>query len=680
MKKSYLVMAAAAALFAACSSNDLAEEKAPQITQPTVDEQAVNFDAYTSRGTTRAGLSGEMTDAQLQKTEVNGGGFGVFGYYTDGERYAGTTKPNFFYNQGVFYSGGSWSYTPIKYWPNEFGNDAISDQIDRVSLFAYAPYVKVDPTSGYVEGDNTKNITALTRNNATGDPHVKYTATMDPANTVDLCYGVAKEDFTSSNSTSFPNNIKAGKPYIDVTKPALGVGGRIKFDFKHALAKLNVRIDAAVNSVSASNPVDNFTRIWVRSVTFEGITMKGALNLNSIAPNPEWYQIDASGDNKISTGSVTVYDGLKDGREPIGTAVTELPASLNPAIIQSAKYKESTLNTILETEDPLVVGVTASEQNLFNSATASDPVYVIPTGEQMKVTIVYDVETYDKNLAYYLSDGTTQGSTIQNTITKTVDNFTALEAGKQYVLKLHLGMRTVDFEASVTAWDTPANEADTDLPRNNPTFAAASSASTTITDVLGDITVAANNTEETVFSLRGLNASKTLTITPSSGLTVTSAPASSDASGNADITGKFSAVNNDVLDKEETITITDAGDGAGTPTYKGGVVNFIQKAHELGLATSSASKDGAGIYARATDNYDFVLTSTATGISVWSSATVTVKEGSTTLSPSTDYTWDSSTQTLTFTVPSTPGSKTFEVTVLAGDAAAETIKVKVTKS
>ena len=44
MKKSYLMMAAAAALFAACSSNDLAEEKSPQITQQTA-EQVVGFDA-----------------------------------------------------------------------------------------------------------------------------------------------------------------------------------------------------------------------------------------------------------------------------------------------------------------------------------------------------------------------------------------------------------------------------------------------------------------------------------------------------------------------------------------------------------------------------------------------------------------------------------------------------------
>jgi len=577
MKKSYLMLAAAAALFAACSSNDLAEEKQSPQNQEPAAEQAVDFNVYVGRGTTRAGYAGEMNNTNIVLSKAAGGGFGVFGYYTDGELYAGNTKPNFFYNQGVFKGTSTWEYTPVKYWPNEFGSDAISDQVDRVTLFAYAPYVEVDPLTGVVTGDNTKNITGMTRNNATGDPFVKYTATMDASNTVDLCYAVAAEDFTSSNSTTFPNDIKKGQPYINVTKPGLGDPGVIKFDFKHALAKLNVTVDYDVNEVShGSNSLNDFTKIWIRSVTFEGITSKGALNLNS----GEWYQIDASGDNKISGGTITVYDGRKEGKEAIGAAANEAPATLNPALVQSLPYDKDAWETALKTTDPTKVnGVESSEKNLFKFTTSTDPVYVIPTGEKMKVTIVYDVETLDKNLAYYLSDGVTPGSTIQNTITKTIDTFGELEAGKHYVLKLHLGMRSVDFTANVIGWDETTPDSNTDLPSNLPAYAAASSSS----GELGEATIGASELTYQ-FAVTGFTAGETLTITPSSGdFSASDADNKASAAGVADITATFAAPNTTTSKKPGTVTVS------GVTSNKGGQVKVYQAPHAFGLEFVSAT-------------------------------------------------------------------------------------------
>jgi len=207
MKKSYLFIAAAA-LFAACSSDSLTVEKdSPQ--NPAAAEQAVNFDAYTSRGTTRAGGLTPLGSTDDLKGLGTTGGFGVFAYYTDGEPYSGITKPNFMYNQLVSWNSSTnkWEYTPIKYWPNEFGNDAISDQVDRLTLFAYAPWVDVTPITGLVKNEPNTNIIGMTRNTATGDPFIKYVATMDATNTTDLCYGVAAQNFTSSNSAINKNDI-----------------------------------------------------------------------------------------------------------------------------------------------------------------------------------------------------------------------------------------------------------------------------------------------------------------------------------------------------------------------------------------------------------------------------------------------------------------------------------------
>ena len=82
MKKIYL-LAAAAALFAACSS-DKASLDTPQ--QPAqLEEGAVGFDAYTQRATTRGGWTGSLTTDALKGLATTGG-FGVFGYYTDNKK------------------------------------------------------------------------------------------------------------------------------------------------------------------------------------------------------------------------------------------------------------------------------------------------------------------------------------------------------------------------------------------------------------------------------------------------------------------------------------------------------------------------------------------------------------------------------------------------------------------
>ena len=487
-QKIYFMLAAAAALFTACSSNDLSESPT---TAPQLDDSAVNFGAYVNRGTTRAGAFGTLTTTgENSEVSLQAEGFGVFAYYSDSESYSETSKPNFMYNQKV--AGENWSYSPLKYWPNEFGKNAASEGQDRLTFFAYAPFVEVNPSTGRVVKDAqnpetttaTSGIVGITSNTASGDPYVKYYVDMDPDKRVDLCWGVAKDNFNESVDEEYAiNAISAGEPYIDVIKPK--TGALINFDFKHALASVNVQIDTDIDTEGHSEnsaQVDAFTRIWVRSVTFEGFTDKGRLNLNSRATEgegPQWF--DLTNDSPVASGVVSVYDGRTDGKEgrENATAKKETPATLNAKIIQSAPYSQAALNP----EDPTtaaltisddVPGVTKTAVNLFDAIAPETPVYVIPTDENLKVTIVYDVETYDPNLAQFLSDGAVRGSSVQNTIEKEIvfqngdENVTKLEAGKKYTINLHLGLTSVKFDASVTEWaegygtgvDLPYNTAD----------------------------------------------------------------------------------------------------------------------------------------------------------------------------------------------------------------------------
>ena len=438
-----------AVMLASCSSDDLSVQTAYQ-QEAAVESQAVGFEAYTQRSQTRAGNAGVMENDKL-KTE----GFGVFAYYTDLNEYDQSIIPNFMYNQHVF-NNGSWTYEPLKYWPNEYGNKAISDDVDKLSFFAYAPFVDNTPSTGKV-ADFTTGITGFTRNTATGDPYVKYIGSLNPAEGVDLCWGVVdpSADQTWDIINGGSQTMAKGLPWLNVQRPEKSLGQKMKFSFMHALSQLNVKIDADVNTNihGAGAEVDAETKVFVRSVTFTGFAMKGALNLNNEeAGVPNWKGYNCNNE-PLQSEEYTIYDGMKDGKEGTGyTASNEKVTGLNPSLIQHTVWARA------------AEGVTKAEKNLFNSTDVDAPIYVIPTGDALTVTIVYDIETRDQRLAGTVSDLETAGVSVENKITKSItvsNNALKLEAGKKYTINLHLGMSQVEFDADVVAWDdtTPAGEA-----------------------------------------------------------------------------------------------------------------------------------------------------------------------------------------------------------------------------
>ena len=481
MKKKLFFIAALAAgmMLASCASSDdglQVEKPSPTDVTPVDGKYPIGFTAYADRAITRGGQTG-LTDIDALRSAT--GAFGVFAYYTDLKKYDQTYVPNIMYNQKVYDANVgvgevNWTYTPIVYWPNESGSDAQSDDEDKVSFFAYAPYVQhTSAASGSVD-DASYGITGFSRNTNAGDPLVKYIANFNTANTVDLCWGVCNEPSWAKIQGGTSQTMAVGKPWIDVEHPQ-GVDQKMKFTFKHALAQLNVQIDADADVTghdAAGDALDGNTKIYVRSISFTGIAMRGALNLNNTVANQALW-LDYSGTTDLPYGeSVTVKDGRRDGREGAAgaEATNETPAGLNPEIIQN-----STATT----------GVTTTYQNLFApsgaiadpenptddelAARLKEPVYVIPTGEAMTVTIVYDVETTSPLLPGYLSDGVTHGSSIENKITKTIyynGSGLSLGSGKKYTLELHLGMNSVKFDASVDSWDNTVINAHGWLPEN----------------------------------------------------------------------------------------------------------------------------------------------------------------------------------------------------------------------
>ena len=645
MRKKYLFVAAAATMLAACSSKDSIESAptsgAPQTSLP---EGAVGFTAYTNRSVTRAGNTGLMTTATLQQNPTEEqkragykAGFGVFAFYTDNNDYDPLSVPNFMYNQQVTYDGTTnrWEYEPLKYWPNEYGDNAISDDQDKVSFFAYAPYVEVTPSTGKIvcSTDSAKwGIAGLTRNSATGDPIVKYIASFDASTSVDLLWAVCDQpkDWpivnTGSNQQPYINDGVAGLPWLNVQHPAQ-IDQRLKFTFKHALSQLNVNIDTFADTENQAASADARTKVFVRSISFTGIASKGSLNLNNIESDKALW-LDYNGLADLESGeAVTVYDGRKDGKEGVqnATASNEKTLGFNPTVISDDGNTQE--------------GVTGTTKNLF---VGNDPIYIIPTGEEIEVEIVYDVETEDDNLSTYLSDRKTLGSSIENRIRKSVSfgGNNTFENGKHYTINLHLGLNSVKLDAAVSDWVEAEASADVELPATLAQYD---------------------------FAITGLNGSEGVTAAPD-GTVVTALDViqPTNVSGQAIIRGTLApnmTVHNVTTNSAATIT----GNASGL-TH---TLNITQRAHALELSASNTAGSTITLNSGAT-GIDWATDVAADGIHVSKNGSALTKVDA---DPAENgFIWNAGSITLG---KDAVAGDVFEITVKASDADEETISVKI---
>ena len=386
--------------------------------------EAITFGAYSGNAVTKAGTAGEMTTTSLQTA-----GFGVFAYQTTGN-YSASATPNFMYNTKV--STSSWTYSPIKYWPNQIqaGNTdsqpATAYQADKVSFFAYAPHVAATASTGVPTGDVTSGITALTSNATAGDPKVTYKVTNDLDNQVDLLWAVSRAD-TWTNVAGGDNTPTDGLPYLNLQKPAIGTA--IHFYFKHALAQLKLQAVAAYNQVAAGGTAQNGVKITISEVvlTVPGMTQTATLNLNNTAADTAlWENASGSTDLTLTVSGDNLNAALKDGGAV--TAATQ-PAGVTGTatdVIVSGKY-----------------------YTLIPKATSTT----------VNVKVTYYVTTDDADLVGGFSR-------VENVISKDVTFTSGFAAGTKNTIKMTLGISEVKFEAEVEDWADGTTQT-VDLPINS---------------------------------------------------------------------------------------------------------------------------------------------------------------------------------------------------------------------
>lgn len=161
-----------------------------------------------------------QTRAATDLTTDNLTSVGVFACFTQGDFNAGTATPNFMYNQELKKEAAAWTYSPLKYWPN--------NENDKISFFAYAPR-------------NAAGVT-LCSNTNTGFPYLDYTVPTAEADQTDLLAATPLMNQSYSSNPTAP--------------------GSIKFTMKHALTKVSIYAKSSdlsagkkvVNSLSVTAP------------------------------------------------------------------------------------------------------------------------------------------------------------------------------------------------------------------------------------------------------------------------------------------------------------------------------------------------------------------------------------------------------------------------------------------
>ena len=412
MKKSYLLMAAAAALMlTACSSENDVLQTTTQKNETTA-QQAVGFDVFTPQATnvTRAGDAGVMTTQALK----DGEGFGVFAMYTGITDYAATFKPNFMFNEHVSWANG-WTYSPLKYWPNETTNDsqtpapgAVMPDLEKLSFFAYAPYVDLSGGAGSMKTTiaqvgppavaevteaayigstpETSGIISYTKETRQNDPLVEWGATINLDNNVDLLWGVAPAgmDYTAVNGENVSTTF--GMPLTNLVKP--DKDKKIKFLFQHALSRMSVSVVSAIDQIAAGDDGGKFdpnqTRVLIEDIKIFGtFSTQGVLNLNNTEANvANWVQTSIVKSNSSSgTPLITLDQGTNNGYLSTDLRYPIDPSTLITDIAGDAS-KFATLNR----------GVLPSESVVLSGAVDVNKV-------------LSDVPTFEFGKTYYIQSG-----------------------------------------------------------------------------------------------------------------------------------------------------------------------------------------------------------------------------------------------------------------------------------
>lgn len=398
MKKNYLLWALAVVSLAGCSQNEITE------VSPDV-HPAVGFSVYT-------GTQARGAETDNDAIQGSGKGFGILAYYTGTSNMADVTNsitPNFMWNQQVTYDSGnsSWNYTPLKYWPNTAG--------DKVSFYAYAPYLSDQTTSPKI---------ALSANNATGYPTIKFTIASEAKDMVDLVTdSVINQAKTTDN---------------------------VKFTLKHKLTKAVFKAKLGGDYFKGEDDA-NKTKIYITGVSLVGAS-SASTGLFSYATY------------KFETGQ---WDTTTEGGESAPAALMTSNYSL-ASILNTSSSSSVTVNGTAQ--NAIEISSSTTAVNLFKTSPTEEALYLIPvdyltgikkSSKKVQVKLEYCIKTEDGNL----NGGS---SVVPCEVTVDLPDDTLIQS-TAYTYTFVLGLTEVKVEASVVENGWVDGNAKGDIDVNVPT-------------------------------------------------------------------------------------------------------------------------------------------------------------------------------------------------------------------
>lgn len=266
----HLITLPAFLLLAACAGDGAADDSISLSRSDAAGGSAIFFSIDENSSATN-GRSATRAAGREDLSQLKTDGFGVFACRTGKHPYVSSSISwNFMWNQQVTHDGGSWTYSPVKCWPNEMTGE---EGDEYITFFAYAPYSRRDKSD-----KASRCIVDFSNATEIGDAWLTYQLGGSESNwqndQVDLLYAVAKDQ-----------------------KRPEKTGSKIKFSFRHALAGAGDRVKVVCGELFqyrlrqlAATQGGNVT-LTLNKVTLDyKLTRKGRLVLNN-ASEPNWQEI-----------------------------------------------------------------------------------------------------------------------------------------------------------------------------------------------------------------------------------------------------------------------------------------------------------------------------------------------------------------------------------------------------
>lgn len=388
MKQNYFMglIACAALTMTGCSNDEI---NAPQQSK---GNNAIEFSTYLGRNA--QGSRGTETST----TSIQTSGFGVLAYYTEQANFANANKPkpNFMWNQKVTYdkTNTNWEYTPVKYWPTKVG--------DKVSFFAYAPYVENGNNNGIV----------LSGNSETGAPTATITLPDDPSQTIDFVAAV------QMNKTH-------------------DKGTNVSFTLLHEMTR--VKVQAKLDkSVYINTDAKHKTFVVIKNVTFND---KGQFYKSGTYTFPT---TNGERGTWTTTDNATAYS-------------LDLNKVMKKETIKVTDAKGETVSGDYQKGEDGIKLVNKDSVSLFKD---DQYLFLIPvanlTDGKATATIEYDIVTEDSQLAV--------GYSCTNAIKTVKLPAGTLQQGKSYNYTFIINLDEIVLDATVEKWDETAPDSNIDVP------------------------------------------------------------------------------------------------------------------------------------------------------------------------------------------------------------------------